>query len=137
MADLSITAASVAPGTGATVSDGIAGATVTQGQVIYQDSTAANVWKLADTNASAAAAAAIGIALNGASSGQHLRIQTGGEITIGATVAVGRVYVLSATAGGICPSADLAAGHFTQILGIGKTTAIISLKLFTAGIAYA
>src|SRR6266496_1447543 len=104
MADLTITAANVASGTGSQTSDGTAGGTITQGDAIYQDATDSNKWKRADANLSAAAAAAIGIALNAAENGQPVRIQVGGEMNPGATLAVGTVYVLSATAGKIAPS---------------------------------
>src|SRR5215216_1090446 len=112
MADLSITAASVAQSTGATTSDGTAGATVTAGQPVYQDAADGNQWKPADGNASLAIATVIGIALHASLDNQPLRVQTGGDIVIGATITVGGVYVLSATAGGIAPVADLASGNF-------------------------
>lgn len=135
MADITITVANVAAGTGSVTSDGTAGATVTQGDVVYQDAADSNKWKRADANLSSAAATAIGIALNAAENGQPLRIQTSGEITIGGTVAIGTVYVLSANAGKIAPTTDLATGWFTFVIGIGKTTAIIKLIMQTAGVA--
>ena len=101
MADLTITVANVAKGTGASTTNGTAGATITAGQVVYLDS-ADSRYKLADTDsATAAVRAPVGIALHAALSGQPLQILTGGLITIGATTVVGVPYYLSGTAGGI------------------------------------
>ena len=137
MADLTITAANVLQSTGSQVRTGTAGATITAGQVVYVDASAANVLKLSDTDASAAAANAVGIALHGASSGQPLDYQVSGNITIGATVAVGEVYVGSGTAGGIAPVADLATADYTTVIGVGITTAIIKMGILHGGVAKA
>jgi hypothetical protein len=108
--------------------------------VVYKDASDSNKFKLADANsATEAVRTAYGIALNGASSGQPLTVQDAGEITIGATVAVGTVYVLSATPGGIAPAApgvtDLVTGMYTSIIGIGKTATVLKLKIFNGGVA--
>ena len=135
MADLTITATSVAPGSNAKISHGFAGASVTAGQVVYYDD-AAGTWKLADTDsATAAARNGKGIALHAASSGQPLAVQTDGDITVGATIAAGVAYYLSGTAGGICPIADVASGDYPLIVGIGKTTAVMTLAFLYPGVA--
>ena len=51
MADLSITASAVAAGSGALFKDGTAGASITAGQSVYEDASAAGAIKLADANA--------------------------------------------------------------------------------------
>lgn len=141
MADLSITAGNVVAGSNASKELGVAGATITAGQVVYKDS-ADGKFKLADANsATVAARTAYGIALNGASDGQPLQVQTSGDITIGATVTVGNVYVLSGTPGGIGvgggpgPASDLVSGWYTNVIGVGQTSAILTLRIFTAGVA--
>lgn len=134
MADLTITAASVAKGTGATTSDGISGGTLTAGMSVYLDS-ATNTIKAADANLSSAASTAVGIALHAALSGQPIKYQTGGQITIGATVAVGTIYVVSGTAGGIAPSTDLTTGWYTNVLGVAITAGIISIQIQNSGVA--
>lgn len=137
MADLTITAASVAKGSGAKTEPGTAGATVLAGQTVYLDS-ATNTYKLADNDsATAAVRAPRGIALHASLSGQPLLVLTAGPITIGATVAVGEVYCLSSTPGGICPHADIGAGDYNTILGIGTSTTVIDVKLHSAGAAHA
>lgn len=137
MADLSITASQVlAPTDGSgNFAQYIAGATITAGQSVYLDS-ATNTVKLADANASQAAAAAVGIATHAALSGQPVRVMggRGGYITIGAGAApaVGTIYVVSATAGGIAPHGDLATGAYTTILGVGASTNRIQLDVFVS-----
>ena len=137
MADVSITAANVVADEGFGYSDGIAGVAVTAGQAVYKDANDANKFKLADANASLAAATAVGIALHGAAAGQPLRVMTSGTLTIGGTVAAGLIYVVSATAGGIAPSADLTTGWYTTVLGLGISTTKISVGLTSAGVAVA
>lgn len=135
MADLSITATSVLAGGGAKTVEGVAGAALTAGQVVYLDS-ATNSYKLADNNsATAAARSPDGIALNGAASGQPVEVLTRGPVTIGATMTAGVVYYLSATAGGICPVADLTTGHYPTILGIATSTTVLSVQIHESGVA--
>lgn len=124
-ADLSITAGSVIASSQATVFNGTAGATITAGQVVYRD-TSTNTIKLADADASAATAAAFGIALNGASTGQPVRVVTADPaLTVGGTLSLtAPVYVLSGTAGGIAPIADLAAGDYPVVLLVATSTSV-------------
>lgn len=137
MADLTVTAANVATVSG-TVRRGTAGATITAGQPLYRDSADGNSLKPADTDVALGAAANVaGIALHAASDGQPISYQTDGVIAIGATVAVGAVYVLSGTAGGIAAVADLAAADWTCIIGIGVTTSRIKLGILYGGVAMA
>jgi len=137
MADLGPTPANVAAGDGAVIRDVTAGATIAAGDVVYSDSTDSNEYKLAQCDGTAAEAAAVGIALNGAADGQPLRIQTAGNIDPGDTVTVGEVYVVSATAGNIGEIIDLVVGNFPTILGVGTTTGNIQLGINAAGVAAA
>lgn len=128
MADLTITAANVVHDINAVYATGTAGATITAGQALYLDSGTSTL-KLADANASQAAATCVGISLHGASSGQPIKYQISGDITIGATITVGGIYVVSATAGGIAPVADLTTGMYTTVLLIGRTASIGTIVL--------
>lgn len=135
MADLSITAANVAAGGGAKIVPGTAGEAITAGQVVYLDSSTGR-FKLADNNsATAAVRSPYGIALNGAAAGQPLSVLTSGPITIGATLTAGVAYYLSATAGGICPVADLATGQYPTVLGIATSTTVLRVNLTESGVA--
>lgn len=135
MADLSITAASVVRGSNALVENGIAGATITQGKTVYKEA-ASGQYKLADSDSATAEANAVyGIALNSASSGQPLTVQTGGDITIGATLTVGADYFLSETAGGIQPGADVATAEKMVALGYAISATVLRLRIQNLGIA--
>lgn len=119
MADYTITAAQVTPGSGAIYGDGIAGATITAGQSVYLDSTT-NTIKLADIDSSVLTAACVGIATHAALAGQPIRYQKAGNIVLGTSAVgiVGDIAIVGGTAGGIAPVGDLAANDFTCILGI-------------------
>jgi len=135
MSDISITAANVVKGANAKTRRGRAGATITAGQTLYEDSSDNFDLKLADANASAATANCVGIALHGASDGQPLEyVYEDDEFTPGGTLSISAaaddgVYVLSGTAGGIAPVGDLAAGMYPVILGVAKSTTKMNLKI--------
>jgi len=134
MASLSITAANVLAGSGATIERGTAGATITAGQVVYRDS-ADGKYKLADADsATAEARNPRGIALNGASNGQPLAIVRAGDVTIGATMTVGLAYYLSPTAGEIGVVADVLSGDDPIILGQAKSTTVLTVKISDPGV---
>lgn len=132
--DVTVTAANVVSGTGATFADGTAGATITAGQVVYRDASDANAFKLADCDAAVGLANAVGIALHGASDGQPLKVQTAGNINVGGTLTVGGIYVLSGTAGGIAPVADLAQNDHVTVLGVATTASNLVLKINVSGV---
>ena len=133
MADLTITAANVAAGAGATTKQVTAGATITAGQLVYLDNSDGE-HKLVDNDASGTSTVE-GVALNGASDGQPLTILTEGNLNPGATVAIGTIYGSSSTAGGIAPSADFATGDFVSIIGIATTASNIDVKINNSGVA--
>lgn len=135
MADLTVTAASVAYISGGKAT-GTAGATITAGQSVYLDAATSTV-KLADADASAATADCIGIALHGSLAGQPITYQTDGTLTIGATMTLGAPYFVSATAGGICPPADVVSPLRTTLIGVATTTTVLTLKLYTSGVVHA
>lgn len=136
MTDLSITVAQVLPGSADTdvFVYGLAGATITAGQALYLDSVT-STYKPADANASQATAAVAGIATHGALTGQPIKLQTAGDITLGAGAApvVSVLYVVSATPGGIAPAADLASGYYTTVLGVGIAGSKLRLRPWSTG----
>ncbi|NRP70606.1 hypothetical protein ILFOPFJJ_01487 [Ensifer psoraleae] len=134
MADISITAANVAVSNNAVVEHGTAGTTVTAGQVVYKN-TATGKYELADADsATAAVKRPIGVALNGASNGQPLAIQKSGDITIGGTLVAGTAYYLSPNPGGIAPLSDVLSGDDVVLLGLAKSTTILSLDIQIPGV---
>lgn len=123
MSDLVITAANVRASDKAKKRSGKFGATVTQGQSVYEDTGDSSKFKLADNNASAATSKCVGVALNaGANNQDAIIVEEDPEFTPGATLTVGESYYLSATPGGICPVADLATGNYPVFLLVAYST---------------
>lgn len=134
MADLVITAANVVPGAGKQTANGTAGASITAGQPVYLDNTTGTI-KPASANTSAATAAVVGIAVNGASANQPVVYQTAGVLALGAVLTTGKVYVASANSGNIAPVADLASGWNTTILGYATSASNLQVNLVVSGVA--
>lgn len=134
MTALSIMATSVVAGAGAVIQNGLAGEAITAGQPLYLDTSTGKFLK-ADANAAGSAARVpLGIALNGASLNQPLAVQKKGDITIGATLTAGVAYYLgSAAAGTIVPVADLTTGDYPCIIGLAKTTTVLTLDIVSTG----
>lgn len=133
MADVSVTATSVAKAADTVTIQGFLGGTVTAGQTVYQASD--GTFLAADSNASATTSLVKGIALNGGASGQPVLIAVSGSLNPGFTCTVGTPYFQSATAGGICPAADLATGHRTTFIGIGLTASSLGLGIYNSQVA--
>jgi hypothetical protein len=136
MADLTITVADVKKTDSTSIAEGIAGATITAGQPVYKDSTASNKLKPADADV-LASAAAVGIALHGASADQPLKYATSGNLTLSAVMTAGAVYVVSTNAGGIAPVADLGSGDYVTLLGIATSTTNLKLSISVSATAKA
>lgn len=131
MADISVTAASVKKNSKTIIGSGTAGETVTAGQAVYKN--ADGKLYLADADLSKAAAAAVGVALHGASADQPLEYVEGGEYEAGGTTAVGTIYVASGTAGGIQTAGDLASNDWTTVIGVGGASNTIKVNIFASG----
>lgn len=135
MTDLTITAANVVAGVGASTENGTLGATVTAGQVVYK-AAADGKWYLADNNsATAEVRIAKGIALNGGGNNQPVRVLLSGLVTIGATMTAGVSYYLGDTPGGICPVADLSGGEYTCLIGLATSTTVLDVEIHYSGVA--
>lgn len=134
MADLTITAANVVAGANASIDAGTAGEAVTAGQTGYKSSTT-NKWMKGDTNSGTAEARKIkGIFLNNAAANQPVDVETGGDITIGATLTPGTAYYASDTPGGICPLADVGSGENVVFLGLAKSSTVLALDIQNSGV---
>lgn len=129
MAALTITAANVLGSAGPTK---LAGATITAGQAVRLSGDTV----IPAVNDNAANANVYGVALNGGAAGQPIAVQQGGDVTIGATVAVGKWYVLG-TAGGIIPVDDIAGAEFPSLIGFGQSAALLTLHLIPKAVAAA
>ena len=136
MAAESITAANVLPSTSAVITYGTAGATITQGQLVYIDTGDSNKIKLADSDASSTASTVAWLALVAASSGQRVYyITSDPSLTLGATLAAGDTLWASPTAGGITKTeADLVAGNYKTTVGIMTSTTLCNFKINRGGL---
>lgn len=128
MADLSQTAASVV-GYGEQL-HGTLGGSVTAGMPVRRQTSGS--W-VASTNASLAGAQVDGIALSGGASGQPFTYQKAGNINLGATLAVGKIYVLSAS-GAVSQVDDVTTADYVTVLGIGITTALMKMGIVVSGV---
>lgn len=110
------------------------GATITAGQSAYKDGSDSK-YKLADSNASAATAAAVGIFVTpGVDTGYGYVATAGSIILVGTTMTVGTVYCVGTTAGSIVPISDLTTGDYVTILGTASTTTQLDLAIKATGI---
>jgi len=135
MADLSITAANVDRTSGNVRCDKDAGETITAGQAVYLDATTEK-WLLADADNEIESTEDIGIALSDGRLNQPLPVQTNGILNLGATLAKGVIYVISAgpgtgsAVGGIAPYDDLVSGDYVYVLGQATSTSSFTLRIW-------
>lgn len=131
MAELAITGTQVLSGADADFYQGIAGQSITGGQCCYLD-VLSNRLRLADANGSTDSAEVVGIALHEAAAEQPLRMQTAGNLVLGAAAAPvnSAVYILGANPGGIAPVADKLVGWYTTILGVGAANNVLKMSVF-------
>lgn len=133
MADLSITAGSVQTGTHATKKQGVAGTTLTAGQLVYLDTNSKLL--LSDANGSAATKVVDGITLDGGALNQPVLYCTlDPDLVVGATIVPGMTYVLSDTPGGIAPVADGITGDTTIVVGVAKSTTVLNFSPQAGGV---
>ena len=132
MANLTMTGANVVPVDGYGFVDTTAGATITRGVPCYESATTGQSL-ICDSNDTAVKATCKGIALQDAAAGQPLRLMTSGNLGLGAILTVGTVYCLSATAGSVCPYADLTSADYVTILGIATTTSNLAVRIVNSG----
>lgn len=133
MADISITAANVKAGSSATRVQLIqAGEAVTQGQPVYLASD--GKYYQTDANDTSIKSQAKGIAVTPASTDGYFLMANDGPVNMGATLAVGQIYCVSATKGGVAPYADLTTNDYVTILGVATTTALLEIDILISGV---
>lgn len=131
MAAVSVTASSVIPQANAITTKGIAGESVTAGQVLYYKPGDTRWWKADATDlekAGSATNANIRIVLCNAAAGQPVELlEPNQSATYNAIFTKGKWYYLSpsAGAGGICLEADLGSGNFGTLLGQATSTTVL------------
>lgn len=137
MANLSQTPANVAVGDLAIVRVVQAGEAVTQGQPVRNDTSIQKWYKCDATSLANANASAIALT-PAAADGYFAIIEGEGQlVNLGATLAVGETYVVSATSGLICPIGDLVSGNFATILGSAVSASLLRTIFEAVGVAKA
>ena len=138
MADLSQTAANVRDDANAVTEKNFkAGEAFDAGMVVYRKASDGKWWKAQcdGTAEESGVGVQIGIAITTGVADQYVVVQTGGDINLGATVAIAAgPYVVSATAGGIAPMADLASTNRLTWVGYAISTSIVRLWLTATGL---
>ena len=132
MADLTITAANVVKSDGAETTAGTAGETITPGQSVYRHTDEKLYKAMADT---AAHAACVGIALNGAYVNQPLTYIKSGRVNIGAgqTPPPGVFYAVTDTAGGISNIADRGTDDYITVIGYSVGGNVLQIHIVQTG----
>ena len=131
MSDITITSASVKKTATTVVETGVAGQAITAGHPVYRKALDNKLY-LCDADLSDVAAEAVGIALNDtAGVDAPLDYAVDGDLTFNAGLTAGTIYVVSATAGGIAPSADLDTNStwYATILGVASSTTNLKLAI--------
>lgn len=133
MANITQTAANVAAGSAATRVQLVQGGeAITQGMPVYLASD--GKYYQTDANDTAVKAQAKGIAVSPAALDGYFLMAVDGLINLGATLAVGQVYCVSATKGSIAPYGDLTTNDYVTILGIATTTALMDINIVISGV---
>lgn len=134
-ADLSVTAASVVPGSDAVLLTGVAGEALAAGQAVYKKAADLKWYKGDCNSATAEVRVATAFAMTGSAAGQPVVVQKAGSLTLGATLTAGVAYYLSGTAGGVRPVADNVTGDYPEVLGIATSTTVLKLGFNASGAA--
>lgn len=136
MAAITVTPGSVVMVSGAYDTTYKAGSTITAGQALRLDVTATPPnWVPADTDSSVTTAGASAVAITGGSVGQPITTaRAGAVVNMGATLAVGTIYILDGAAGGICPSTDVAQNDWVTVIGVAITAANMQLICVASGV---
>jgi len=134
MADLVLTGIEVASSRsrGTTVQ---AGEAISAGELVYLN-TATSKYELADASAAATANVA-GIAVTDAASDGYFLYVANEDIDLGAILTAGTHYYLSATAGKICPFADLVSTNVVSQIGYATTTSNMKVSISNTEVAIA
>ncbi len=133
MADLTVTPANVVLVSGSADNGRAAGEAFTAGMAVYLKTTT-STWFKAQCDGTAEEAGyntLLGIALNTGVLHQPASVALPGSVVnMGATVAIGVIYDISAAAGGVAVDADIVTtGQRKTILGIGATAANLDMSI--------
>jgi hypothetical protein len=134
MADIAIVGNDVLAMPGSIQTSGICGGVANAGDVMYQSPDDGQWRRAANNSATNGARIPSGIALNGAATGQPLALLTDGNLTVTAVLNSGTAYYLSVNLGKMCPRTDLVAGMDVCLVGIAKTTTVLTVDFVVPGV---
>lgn len=136
MANLTITAANVTSNNDTlSYRSYQAGEAITAGQVVRVDGTTGKlVLSQADT---ADNSTILGIALTSCGTDEYLVIADSGSYVSGATMVAGTFYVVSNTAGALCPFTDLTTGQYASYAIYATTTTEATIRKIKTNVAVA
>ncbi len=136
MADYTIVPADVKiSGSNVRATTVVAGEAISEGQLVYLD-TVSGKYKLALATAEASANV-VGVSVTSAATDGYFLMQSSRNYFAGTTLVAGDPIYLSATAGAICPHADLASTNYVTLLGHAISTSEIEISIDVTGIAIA
>ena len=135
MADLTQTAANVKPLSVGAIVPATGAEAITQGQPLYLDGAK---YRRCTAGGTAAQANCDAIALTPcATDGPLVVARSGVDIDLGATLAVGTVYAVSATTGAIAPVSDLVSTNFVTPIGTATAAGRLQFRPQPSGVAKA
>jgi len=137
MTDLSQTSGNVEWNSGTNQKTGIAGEAITAGEPVYISSSDGRLYA-AEAGDTAAKAAAVGIATATAEKAGAIisYAPPGANIDVGASTTQAEVYVVSATAGGIAPVADLVEDDYVTVLFVGTGSSDVTVLDGVSGVQH-
>lgn len=128
MADLSITPANVIASANAQTSEVILAAATDAGEILAR---ASGLGTKATAGGTEVQSVAWAMALSSGAEGQPVKVLTLGKVAIGAVVAVGQVFVLSAAnPGKLAPPADLTEDDYMTLVAIAVSPTEIEFRPF-------
>jgi hypothetical protein len=134
MADLSRTAANVKPMSAGPVSMGKSGEALTQADPAYFDTSGKLKKCQSDGTAAEANCRAMILTPTTAADQDVVYLLAGGDIDVGATLAVGETYVVSRAAGAIAPIGDLLSSDYSTILGTATAANKLAFRPVVSGV---
>jgi hypothetical protein len=134
MADLSRTAANVKPMSAGPVSMGKSGGALSQADPAYFDTSGKLLRCQSDGTAAEANCRAMILTPATAADQDVVYMLAGGDIDVGATLAVGETYSVSRTAGAIAPIGDLLSSDYSTILGTATATNKLAFRPIVSGV---
>lgn len=113
------------------------GESVSPGDTIYLKTSDRKYYKAINTSLENSTCKGIAIGYGGADTYGYIVSEPGSVVNVGATLTQGTIYVVSSTAGGMAPEADIGSGEYVTILGVGDSSGQLQLNIVATGLTHA